>query len=59
MKVKHLISFLETIEDKEQNVFIIDEYFDTKLNLQDAIEIKSSNDHIKYPIGVCLISEIL
>ena len=58
MKVKHLISFLETIEDKEQNVFIInDEYF--KLNLQDAIEIKSSNDHNKYPIGVCLISEIL
>lgn len=58
MKIKDLISFLETIENKEQKVFVANYDFEQKAEIQDAVEIKSASAGYKYPVGICLICEL-
>lgn len=58
MKVKELIYYLSLIENKEQEVFVVDYDFSRKSEIQDALEIKSASDQNTYPIGVCLTTEL-
>lgn len=58
MKIKDLIRYLETIEDKEQKIFVVNYDFEQKAEIQDAIEIKSASAEYQYPIGICLICEL-
>lgn len=56
MKVKDLINFLNTIENKEQEVFATNFDFSNSSKIEDSIEIKSSSNTM-YPIGVNLIGD--
>lgn len=58
MKIKELIAFLETIENKEQVVFVANYDFEQKAEIQDVVEIKSASAEYKYPVGLCLICEL-
>ena len=58
MSVKDLIRFLETIENKEQKVFVVNYDFESKAEIQDAVEIKSASAEYTYPIGISLICEL-
>lgn len=57
MKVKDLINFLNTIENKEQEVFATNFDFSNSWKIEDIIEIKSSSNTM-YPIGVNLIGDL-
>ena len=58
MKVKDLIYYLNLIENKEQEVFVVNYDFDKKGEIEDVLEIKNTSDQNKYPIGVCLTTEL-
>ena len=57
MKVKYLINFLNTIEDKEQEVFVSNFDFSQSYELKKSVEIKSSDDTYMYPVGVNLLGD--
>ena len=58
MKVKDLICYLNLIENKEQQVFVVNYDFDRMSEIEDVVEIKSASDQIKYPVGICLTIEL-
>ena len=58
MKVKELVDFLNSIENKEQNVVMASYDFEITYPVEYAVEIKSTSDKITYPIGACLIGNL-
>ena len=58
MSIKELIRFLETVENKDQKVFVANYDFESNAEIQDAVEIKSASAKHKYPVGICLICEL-
>lgn len=58
MKVKELINFLNSIENKEQDVVMASYDFETTYPVTHAVEIKSTSDRLTYPIGVNLIGDL-
>lgn len=57
VKVKALIEFLNSIEDKEQYVVAMSSDFSQGGEIEDIIEIKKSSDKTAYPVAVCLICD--
>lgn len=55
MKVQELLSYLEKIEDKNQDVLVSNDEFDIKRRIQIAIEIKSTTEPETYKNGVYLV----
>lgn len=58
MKVDQLIYYLNSIENKDQEVYITNFDFSTGYPILEALEIKSSTDRNMYPRGVNLIANI-
>lgn len=57
MKVKELIEFLNSIENKEQYIALANSDFSQSTDINYAIEVKTSSDVAMYPSAVCLIGD--
>lgn len=58
MTVKILIDYLNTIEDKNQNVYMTSYDFQHQTDIESAVEIKSASCHNMFLKGVCLLGDL-
>ncbi len=58
MTVESLITYLNKIEDKKQNVYMASYDFQTQSDIENAVEIKSSSSCNMFASGVCLLGDL-
>lgn len=58
MTVESLITYLNQIEDKKQNVYMVNYDFQQQTDIEYAVEIKSSSSCNMYANGVCLLGDL-
>lgn len=58
MTVENLITYLNKIEDKKQNVYMTSYDFGPRTNVEIAVEIKSSSSLNTHAKGVYLLGDL-
>lgn len=58
MTVKQLLNYLNTIENKEQDVYMTSYDLQTQTDIENAVEIKSSSSCNMFASGVCLLGDL-
>ena len=58
MNVENLIKYLNQIEDKKSKVYFSNYDFNNNCEIEDALEIRTSNNTLNYPKGVLLVGEL-
>ena len=58
MNVENLINYLNQIEDKKAKVYFSNYDFNNNCEIEDLLEIRTSNNTLNYPKGVLLVGEL-
>ena len=58
MNVENLIMYLNQIEDKKAKVYFSNYDFNNNCEIQDCLEIRTSNNIVSYPKGVVLVGDL-
>ena len=58
MNVENLIKYLNQIEDKKAKVYFSNYDFNNNCEIEDFLEIKTTNNTLNYPEGVVLVGEL-
>ena len=58
MNVENLINYLNKVENKKLKVYFSNYDFNNNCEIEDFLEIKTSNNTLNYPEGVVLIGEL-
>lgn len=58
MTVESLIDYLNTIEDKKQNVYMTSYDLQQQTDIDNAVEIKSASTSHMFANGVCLLGDL-